>query len=67
MPPGGETWTERRWAPAITSGVTPAVGATFAGFEIEALDNWTVCATAPDAGQPLAPGEAVVLFVERSC
>jgi len=36
-------------------------------FGIVARDNWTVCATAPDAGQPLAPGEAVVLFVERSC
>ena len=29
--------------------------------------GWTVCATTPDAGTELAPGDVVVVHVDRSC
>lgn len=34
---------------------------------IIARSNWTVCATAPEAGEPVPASAPVTLFVERSC
>jgi predicted Ser/Thr protein kinase len=36
-------------------------------FGIIDRGNWTVCATKPDPGAPLAPDGSVKLFVDRSC